>query len=106
MITIQPSKTADTRTCDVTKVTRKQLLDSSVQHIGDVGKALAFFGLLTQARLLGGIRRARAPKRSMSSTRVAMPTARALVSIAHRVTAAHRGARCAMSKAQNQQKGR
>ncbi len=49
MITIQPSKTADTRSCDVTKVTRKQLLDSSVQHIGDVGKALAFFGqLLTQ----------------------------------------------------------
>ena len=49
MITIQPSKTADTRTCDVTKVTREQLLASSVQHIEDVGKALAFFGqLLTQ----------------------------------------------------------
>ena len=49
MIEIQQSKTADTRTCDVTKVTREQLLASSVQHIGDVGKALAFFGaLLTQ----------------------------------------------------------
>lgn len=49
MIEIQTSKTADTRTCDVTKVTKDQLLASSVQHIGDVGKALAFFGaLLTQ----------------------------------------------------------
>lgn len=49
MIEIQTSKTADTRTCDVTTVTREQLLASSVQHIGDVGKALAFFGaLLTQ----------------------------------------------------------
>lgn len=49
MIEIQTSKTADTRTCDVTKVTREQLLASSVQHIGDVGKALAFFGsLITQ----------------------------------------------------------
>ena len=49
MIEIQTSKTADTRTCDVTQVTKEQLLASSVQHIGDVGKALAFFGsLLTQ----------------------------------------------------------
>lgn len=49
MIEIQTSKTADTRTCDVTKVTKDQLLASSVQHIGDVGKALAFFGsLITQ----------------------------------------------------------
>lgn len=49
MIEIQQSKTADTRTCDVSKVTRLQLLESSAQHIGDVGKALAFFGsLLTQ----------------------------------------------------------
>ena len=46
MIEITQSKTADTRTCDVTKVTRDQLLASSVQHIGDVGKALAFFGSL------------------------------------------------------------
>lgn len=49
MIEITTSKTADTRTCDVTKVTKDQLLASSVQHIGDVGKALAFFGsLITQ----------------------------------------------------------
>ena len=49
MIEIRQSKTADTRTCDVSKVSRQQLLESSVQHIGDVGKALAFFSaLLTQ----------------------------------------------------------
>jgi hypothetical protein len=49
MIEIQTSKTADTRTCDVSTVTKAQLLASSVQHISDVGKALAFFvGLLTQ----------------------------------------------------------
>lgn len=46
MIRIQKSGTADTRTCDFTKVTKQTLLDSSVQHIGDVGKALAFFGAL------------------------------------------------------------
>lgn len=43
MITIQQSKTADTRTCDVTTVSQQQLLDSSKQHIGDVQRALAFF---------------------------------------------------------------
>lgn len=44
MIKIQQSKTADTRTCeDVAAVTKQQLLDSSVQHIGDVRRALAFF---------------------------------------------------------------
>lgn len=49
MIRIQPSATADTRTCDYTKVTKETLLESSAQHIGDVGKALAFFSsLLTQ----------------------------------------------------------
>ena len=50
MLTIQKSSTADTRTCDVTNVTKEQLLDSSRQHIGDVGKGLAFFaGKLTEA---------------------------------------------------------
>lgn len=50
MIKIRKSSTADTRTCDVTKVTKQVLLDSSRQHIGDVGKALAFFsGKLTEA---------------------------------------------------------
>lgn len=43
MIEIQQSKTADTRSCDYTKVSRQQLLESSVQHIGDVQRALAFF---------------------------------------------------------------
>lgn len=43
MITISKSPIADTRTCDVTKVERQQLLDSSRQHIADVAKAMAFF---------------------------------------------------------------
>ena len=43
MIEIKKSPTADTRTCDVTKVERQQLLDSSRQHISDVAKAMAFF---------------------------------------------------------------
>lgn len=43
MIEIKKSPTADTRTCDVTKVEREQLLDSSRQHIADVAKAMAFF---------------------------------------------------------------
>lgn len=43
MIEISKSPTADTRTCDVTKVERQQLLDSSRQHIADVAKAMAFF---------------------------------------------------------------
>ena len=43
MIKIQESKTADTRTCDVSKVTKQQLLESSIQHIGDVRLGLGFF---------------------------------------------------------------
>lgn len=42
-IEIGRSETADTRTCDVSKVSKEQLLKSSLQHIGDVGQALAFF---------------------------------------------------------------
>ena len=42
-IIISKSPTADTRTCDVTKVERQQLLDSSRQHIADVAKAMSFF---------------------------------------------------------------
>lgn len=42
MITIQKSKTADTRTCDVSKVSKEQLFDSSAQHINDVKKAMGF----------------------------------------------------------------
>lgn len=43
MITIRKSQTADTRSCDYTKVTETQLYESSVQHIRDVRKALEFF---------------------------------------------------------------
>jgi hypothetical protein len=43
MITISPSKTADTRTCDFANTAKETLLYSSQQHIADVVKALAFF---------------------------------------------------------------
>ena len=43
MITIQKSHTADTRTCDVSKVSEDMLLSSSIQHIHDVKKGLEFF---------------------------------------------------------------
>lgn len=43
MIEIDKSETADTRTCDFTKVSKDTLLASSKQHIGDVRKALDFF---------------------------------------------------------------
>ena len=43
MITIQPSQTADTRTCDFTRVTKDTLYASSKQHINDVRLALDFF---------------------------------------------------------------
>lgn len=50
MIAVRPSPTADTRTCDVTTVTLEQLRASSVQHIQDIGQALAFFqALITKA---------------------------------------------------------
>lgn len=50
MITIKPSQTADTRTCDFANTTKETLLASSRQHISDVVKALAFFsGKLTEA---------------------------------------------------------
>ena len=43
-IYIKPSPTADTRTCDFANTPKEVLLASSVQHIADVGAALAFFG--------------------------------------------------------------
>jgi len=43
MITIQKSETADTRTCDFSKVSKMQLKMSSHQHIRDVQMALAWF---------------------------------------------------------------
>lgn len=53
MIEIQKSQTADTRTCDFANVSRQVLLESSVQHIGDVREALGFF----VARLLDASKR-------------------------------------------------
>ncbi|MBT7928761.1 hypothetical protein HN682_02425, partial [Candidatus Peregrinibacteria bacterium] len=50
MIHIKKSETADTRTCDVSKVTKDQLLESSLQHIGDVQRGLEFFiGMMQKA---------------------------------------------------------
>jgi hypothetical protein len=43
MIEIEQSQTADTRTCDVSKVSKETLMASSVQHIGDVRKGIEFF---------------------------------------------------------------
>lgn len=43
MIRIRKSETADTRTCDFTKVSKETLLASSRQHINDVDEALQFF---------------------------------------------------------------
>ena len=49
-ITIKPSPTADTRTCDWSKVSREELLKSSLQHKQDIAKALGLFQmLLTEA---------------------------------------------------------
>jgi len=50
-IIIRKSPTADTRTCDVSKVTKRQLLQSSVQHISDVQKGLEY---LAKRILLAG----------------------------------------------------
>jgi hypothetical protein len=43
MISIRPSPTADTRTCDFANVTKDTLYESSDQHIRDVRRALDFF---------------------------------------------------------------
>jgi hypothetical protein len=45
MIQIKKSATADTRTCDFSKVSKETLLASSRQHIGDVQAAMRFFGI-------------------------------------------------------------
>lgn len=42
-VQIKPSPTADTRTCDFSKVTENELLTSSVKHIEDVNKGLQLF---------------------------------------------------------------
>ena len=48
MIQIQQSKTANTRSCDFTQVTKETLHESSIQHINDVEQ-----GLMYLASLLG-----------------------------------------------------
>lgn len=49
-IQVAKSATADTRTCDWSKVTKEELLNSSIQHIQDVSKGIEFFNhLLHQA---------------------------------------------------------
>src|SRR5262245_50862228 len=45
MITVKPSPTADSRTCDVATVSKETLYASSQQHIADVRHALNFFGV-------------------------------------------------------------
>jgi hypothetical protein len=45
-IAIHPSPTADTRSCDFASVTQETLLNSSVQHIADVRRGLAFFAAM------------------------------------------------------------
>lgn len=60
-ITIRKSPTADTRTCDFANVSERTLLNSSVQHIADVRRGLAFFGaLLADATLQRKLQRAEA----------------------------------------------
>lgn len=50
MIEVTNSPTADTRTCDWSKVSLEILLGSSLSHIDDVAKGLGLFtGLLTEA---------------------------------------------------------
>ena len=47
MIKINKSKTADTRTCDFTKVSRETLLLSTLQHLRDVNQGFEFFKTIT-----------------------------------------------------------
>jgi len=52
MIEIHPSRSADTRSCDFSTVTKEILLESSHQHIQDVRLGLLFFqGMLEDAAL-------------------------------------------------------
>lgn len=48
MIEIHKSPTADSRTCDVTQVSKDQLLESSRQHIDDVARGIYFFQRLLE----------------------------------------------------------
>lgn len=50
MIKIKQSKTADSRNCDFTKVSKEQLFESSIQHIDDIRKGFEFFRALMYER--------------------------------------------------------
>lgn len=52
MLQIKKSKTADSRTCDLSKVTKDQLLQSSNQHISDIRKGFEFFRNLMLERAI------------------------------------------------------
>ncbi len=52
MITIKPSPTADTRTCDFANVSKETLLNSSMQHITDVRLGLEYFTSLIRKAAL------------------------------------------------------
>ena len=53
MITIKKSATADTRTCDWSKVSKDELYKSSQQHKGDIVKGMQYFvGMMKDAMLL------------------------------------------------------
>lgn len=43
MIVIKPSENADSRTCDVSKVSKVELLKASQDHIKDVKKGMGYF---------------------------------------------------------------
>lgn len=43
IVEIKPSPTADTRSCDWSKVSMSQLCDSSIQHRDDVKRGMEFF---------------------------------------------------------------
>jgi len=43
---IKKNKTADTRTCDYANVTKETLIESSKQHIQDVGLAMSMFSTM------------------------------------------------------------
>lgn len=50
MIYIKKSETADTRTCDFANTEKQTLLNSSSQHIDDVGRGIAFWIALLNER--------------------------------------------------------
>ena len=49
---IQKSMTADTRTCDFSKVSKQQLLESSIQHKGDILLGMNYFANALQMRAI------------------------------------------------------